>query len=101
MERFSAFSPSRSRVSKRVRSTAGGVKVFFDNCTSPVLASVLDGFIRHLSHNAHHIKDLPCGRDATDLEWIGMLGADRGLWMVVTGDDRIRKNKAARAAFRS
>jgi hypothetical protein len=77
------------------------VKVFFDNCTSPVLASTLDGFIRHLSHSAHHIKDLPCGRNATDLEWIKILGADRGLWMVVTGDDRIRKNKAERAAFRS
>ena len=30
-----------------------------------------------------------------------MLGAEKGLWMVVTGDDRFRKNKAARAAFRS
>jgi hypothetical protein len=77
------------------------VKVFFDNCTSPVLAATLDGFIRNDGHSAYHIKDLPCGRHATDLEWIEALARERGVWMVVTGDDRIRKNKATRAAYRA
>ena len=30
-----------------------------------------------------------------------MLGDDHDVWMVITGDDRIRKNKAERAAFRA
>jgi hypothetical protein len=77
------------------------VKVFFDNCTSPVLATTLDGFIQHRGHSAHHIKDLPCGRNAEDVEWITMLAQQRRDWMVATGDDRIRKNKATRAAYRS
>ena len=77
------------------------MKVFFDNCTSPVLATTLDGFIRHRSHSAYHIKDLPCGRDAADIDWIAMLAREPNMWMVVTGDDRIRKNKAERAAYRS
>lgn len=77
------------------------MKLFFDNCTSPVLAGTLDGFVRHLGHSAHHIKDMPCGRDAPDVEWIKLLSGDQALWVVVTGDDRIRRNKAERAAFRS
>jgi hypothetical protein len=76
------------------------VKLFFDNCTSPILASTLDGFIRHYGHAAFHIGDLPCGRHATDVEWIEMLRRDEAVWIVITGDDRIRKNKAERAAFR-
>jgi hypothetical protein len=77
------------------------VKVFFDNCTAPVLAWTVNGFVAHLGHSAHHIADLPCGRNATDIEWIELLGKDKMVWMVVTGDDRIRKNKAERAAFRA
>lgn len=77
------------------------MKVFFDNCTSPVLAAALDGFIRNEGHSAHHIKDLRCGRDAEDADWIAMLAQERGVWMVITGDDRIRKNSATRAAYRA
>ena len=77
------------------------MKVLLDNCTSPVLATTLDGFVRHFGHAAHHIKDLPCGRHAADVDWIGMLGADLATWIVVTGDTRILRNPAERAAFRS
>jgi len=77
------------------------VRVFFDNCTSPVLASTLHGFIGHAGHSAHHIKDLACGRSATDVEWIRFLSANADDWIVVTGDARILRNKAERAAFRS
>jgi hypothetical protein len=80
------------------------VKIFFDNCTSPVLASTLNGFVAHLGHSAHHIADLtdlPRGRHSADIEWIELLGKDKHVWMVVTGDGRIQKNKAERAAFRA
>jgi hypothetical protein len=77
------------------------VKVFFDNCTSPVLASSLDGLIRHDGHAAAHIRDLPCGRHAKDIEWIQMLHDDPNEWVVITGDGRISRNPAERAAFRS
>lgn len=77
------------------------MKVFFDNCTSPVLASTLHGFVNHAGHAAYHIKDLPCGRHAADLEWIRLLSANAQDWIVITGDARILRNKAERAAFRS
>ncbi|BBK30610.1 hypothetical protein EDC65_1952 [Stella humosa] len=77
------------------------MKVFFDNCTSPVLAATLCGYIAHLGHEAIHIKDLPCGRHASDIEWIALLGADADEWLVVTGDGRIVRNKAERAAYRA
>ncbi|MAB13315.1 hypothetical protein [Parvibaculum sp.] len=76
------------------------MKVFFDNCTSPVLASTLGGFLDHLGHSATHIKDAKCGRSATDIEWIEMLANDNSVWIVITGDTRIRKNKPERTAFR-
>jgi hypothetical protein len=49
------------------------LKVFFDNCTSPVLASTLDGFIRHRGHSAHHIRTLPCGASADDIAFRQMM----------------------------
>jgi hypothetical protein len=77
------------------------VKLFFDNCTSPVLADTIHGFVRHLGHSAHHVKDLPCGRHAPDDAWIKFLDEDEAVWIVVTGDDRIRRNRAERTAFRA
>lgn len=80
------------------------MNVFFDNCTSPVLASTLDGFIRHFGHRAYHIMDVPGlkdGRHADDLEWIAHLRADNTLWSFITGDGRLLKNKAERQALRS
>jgi hypothetical protein len=80
------------------------VKVFFDNCTSPVLASTLHGFILHQGHESHHIKDLtalPNGRHSTDIEWITHLRKRPEHWMFISGDGRILKNAAERAALRS
>ncbi len=80
------------------------MNVFFDNCTSPVLATTLDGFIHAFGHRARHIKDLPGlsnGRHATDLEWISHLRADNASWIFISGDGRILKNRAERAALRS
>lgn len=79
------------------------MKVFFDNCTSPVLASTLNGFIQYEGHAAYHIKDvpgLPKGRHSTDTEWIDHLRRSQDLWIVITADHRLRKNPGERAAFR-
>ena len=76
------------------------MKIFFDNCTSPVFANTLDGFLRHTEHSAHHISELPCGRDATDEKWMQMLAQDGDVWLVMTGDGRIHHSKVLREAYR-
>jgi hypothetical protein len=73
----------------------------FDNCVSPQLASTYAGFVEPLSHTAQHIRDLPCGRHATDEQWIRYLPGTREKWAVFTGDERLLKNKAERAALRA
>ncbi|WP_287994870.1 hypothetical protein, partial [Acidiphilium sp.] len=48
-------------------------------------------------------KDVPGlenGRHSADLEWIAHLRADNGVWIFVTGDGRVLKNKAERQALR-
>lgn len=80
------------------------MNVFFDQNLSPVLASTLDGFVRHREHQACHISDcpgLPNGRRSTDLEWIDFLRSDPEFWIFLTGDKRLMKNRAERAALRS
>jgi hypothetical protein len=80
------------------------VKVLFDNCTAPVWATTLDGYIQHFGHRAFHIKDvpgLPNGRHSADLEWINHLRSSSEVWIFITGDSRVSKNPAERAALRS
>jgi len=80
------------------------VNVFFDNCTAPLLATSLDGFISHFGHRAFHIKDVPAlpnGRDSADEDWISHLKAQQTVWVFVTGDGRVLKNPATRSALRS
>jgi PIN like domain len=80
------------------------VNVLFDNCTSPVWATTLDGFIRAFDHRAFHIKDvpgLPNGRHSSDLEWIRYLLNHPEEWVFITGDSRVMRNAAERAALRS
>jgi hypothetical protein len=75
------------------------MKVLFDNCTSPVMARTLNGFISHQGHSAIHLRDLPLDHPA-DVDWIRYLRDDGGDWIVITGDARIQRNKPERAAFR-
>lgn len=80
------------------------MNVFFDNCTSPVWASTLDGYVRSFGHRAFHIKDVPGlknGRHSADIEWIRHLQSSNTPWIFVSGDGRILKNAAERAALRS
>jgi hypothetical protein len=80
------------------------VNVFFDNCTSLVFASTLNGFIAHEGHQAVHIRDLgalPKGRHSADVEWIDFLRKSNDEWIFFSGDGRILRNPAERAALRS
>jgi hypothetical protein len=79
------------------------VRVFFDNCTSPILANALNALIEPFGLKARHIRFMPDYRFSAatlDEEWISSLGADNPAdWVVITGDHRIRKNRAERAAW--
>ncbi|MGI3902349.1 MAG: hypothetical protein ACRYGP_02765 [Janthinobacterium lividum] len=76
------------------------MRIFVDNCLSPVLASTLNGYVAHLGHDAVHIKDMPCGRSAADVDWMALLRATGEEWLVITGDLRIQKNRPERYAFK-
>ncbi|WP_113408290.1 hypothetical protein [Rhizobiales bacterium] len=80
------------------------MNVFFDNCTSPIFATTLHGFVQHQGHTAVHIRDvaaLPNGRHSTDLEWIDLLRKSNDQWIFISGDGRVLRNPAERAALRS
>jgi len=76
----------------------------FDNCTAPLLATTLDGFISHYGHRAFHIKDVPGlagGRNAPDMDWIERLRSAQELWIFISGDGRVLRNPPERNALRS
>lgn len=78
------------------------MKVFFDNCTSPVFAGCLDSLIRPDGDEARHVRFMPeygFAHHTKDVDWISKLGEDDAEWIVITGDHRIRKNLAERAAW--
>jgi PIN like domain len=71
------------------------LKVFFDNCTSPVFAGSLNALIQPNGHEARHVRFMPeygLAHDTADVDWITRLSTDPADWIVVTGDQRIRKN---------
>jgi PIN domain-containing protein len=79
------------------------LKVFFDNCTSPVFAGCLDALIRPDGHEAHHVRFMPqygFNHNTKDIDWITRLSAESADWIVITGDQRIRRNMAERAAWK-
>jgi hypothetical protein len=78
------------------------LKVFFDNCTSPVLAGTLNALIQRDGDEARHVRfmaDYGFAHDTKDVDWITELGTDNAEWIVITGDGRIRKNLAERTAW--
>jgi hypothetical protein len=55
-----------------------------------------------MGHEARHVRYMPeygLAHDTADIDWIMRLSADSADWIVVTGDQRIRKNFAERAAW--
>ena len=79
------------------------MRVFFDNCTSPVLPASIHAFLETKGASAHHVrfmKDYGFDENTIDEDWIRRLGEDKPAdWIVVTGDKRITRNKAERAAW--
>jgi hypothetical protein len=78
------------------------VKVFFDNCTSPVFAGCLNALIQPDGDEARHVRFMPdygFTHKTDDVDWITRLGSDAASWIVITGDQRIRKNEAELRAW--
>ena len=79
------------------------MRVFFDNCTSPVFATTLDALISPDGFAARHVRfmrDYGFDERTSDVDWINRLAADEPAdWIVVTGDGRIRRNLAERTAW--
>jgi hypothetical protein len=78
------------------------VKVFFDNCTSPVFAGCLNALIKPDGDEARHVRFMPeygFTHKTDDVDWITRLGADPASWIAITGDQRIRKNEAELRAW--
>ena len=76
------------------------MRIFVDNCVSPVLASTLNGYVAHLGHDAVHVRDMPCGAHTPDVVWMAALHSTGDDWLVITGDLRIQRNRPERLAFR-
>jgi hypothetical protein len=73
------------------------VKLLFDHNISPKVARAINELIRGDQSIAIPLRDkFPV--DSTDLDWISRLGNEGG-WAVVSGDRRIAKNKAEKAAW--
>lgn len=80
------------------------MNVFVDQNLPPVLATTIDGFIRHDGGRAFHISEcpgLPTGKRSTDVEWISFLRTAPGLWIFLTADKRLIKNPVERSALRA
>ncbi|MCJ2013521.1 hypothetical protein [Methylobacterium sp. J-076] len=74
------------------------MKVIVDENLSPALTRALDA----LFAGEHEITDIRSrfGTGVTDLHWIPGLSRE-GRWVVLSGDRRIRRNKAEFNAFRA
>ena len=71
------------------------MKFFFDNCVSQNLVEALRCLEKR--HDLVHLRDrFPEG--TPDPAWIGALGAEGG-WIIISGDPRISRGKAERAAW--
>lgn len=73
------------------------MKFFIDNCISPVYAQALAVLAEVQRHDIHHLRDF-FSPDVKDIDWIRALGDDGG-WVIVSGDPRISRSKAERAAW--
>ena len=75
------------------------MKLFFDRCMSPRLANMIQAL--EIGHTIRHHDDYGgFDQNTTDIEWITRLSNDDPLWVVISGDGRILKNQAERAALK-
>jgi hypothetical protein len=74
------------------------MRFFFDRCMSIRLARMVDIF--ETDHTVrHHDEDARFTPTSRDVEWIEKLAADDPAWIVISGDGRILKSRAERAAL--
>lgn len=62
------------------------------------MARTLAGYLTDET-SVYHARDIGL-HSKSDVEWIEYLHSTKEQWIVFTGDSRIQKNKAERAAFR-
>lgn len=73
------------------------MKLLFDNNISPRVARAINELLSADGDSAYAIRD-KYHASTPDIEWITGLASEGG-WSVVSGDHRITKNKAERAAW--
>lgn len=73
------------------------MKLLFDNNLSPRVARAINELIRGSGDEAAALRDKYAAA-TPDTEWIAALAAEGG-WSVVSGDLRIARNRAERAAW--
>jgi len=71
------------------------VRFFFDNCVSPKLVEALQ-LLDPRHELVHHRARFAA--DTADPDWIAALAAE-GDWIIISGDPRISRGKAERAAW--
>lgn len=72
------------------------MKFFMDNNISPVYTHALAILAEVQKNDIHHLRDF-FDENAEDVDWIRALGSDGG-WVIISGDQRISRNKAEQAA---
>ena len=75
------------------------MRFYFDRTRSPHLARSAGEILIFLGHQFGHSRGRYPDLDPGDIAWMSALGSE-GEWVVVTGDDAIRRNPAERQAWR-
>ncbi len=75
------------------------MRFYFDRTQSPFLACAVGEVLVFMGHAFEHARRRYPDRDPGDIAGMGELGAE-GDWVVITGDDAIRRNPAERRAWR-
>ncbi|HKI33466.1 MAG TPA: hypothetical protein VKA46_16545 [Gemmataceae bacterium] len=76
------------------------MRIFFDRCAAVALARMVRGFEGSKVLIRHHDEDGRFTTTTADEVWISTLAADGDpLWLVISGDGRILRNKAQRAVL--
>lgn len=73
------------------------MRFFLDNCTSLYHAKGMAGFGEADGHTFQHLRE-KFPQDTKDLTWIQALGDERD-WIILSGDTKISRNPAERAAW--
>jgi len=76
------------------------VRFYFDRTQSPYLARAAGEVLIFMGHTFDHSRRRYPDRDPGDIAWMRELGAE-GDWVVITGDEAIRRNPDERLAWRN